>query len=89
MELVNWDFIFILKTYSRCQIKLSGQAITHPLFSFLSELGYEDSYKLQKVTVAICIIVIPMIAMVVCFGDLMLELLMGPLWSEFGRNFKY
>ena len=82
-------FYLYSKNLASMPDQIIRQAITHPLFSFLSELGYEDSYKeLQKVTVAICIIVIPMIAMVVCFGDLMLELLMGPLWSEFGRNFQ-
>lgn len=82
-------FYLYSKNLASMPDQIIRQAITHPLFSFLSELGYEESSKkLQKVTAAICIIVIPMIAMVVCFGDLILELLMGPLWSEFGRNFQ-
>ena len=40
MELVNWDFIFIQNLASMPD-QIIRQAITHPLFSFLSELGYK------------------------------------------------
>lgn len=82
-------FYLYSKNLASMPDQILRQGITHPLFSFLSELGYTESYKkLQEVSVAISLIVIPIIVMIVCFGDLILELLMGPLWSEFGRNFQ-
>ena len=82
-------FYLYSKNLASMPDQIIRQAITHPLFSFLSELGCEDSYKEITESNSGNLYYCNLGDSDGClFWRLMLELLMYSLWSEFGRNFQ-
>lgn len=82
-------FYFYSKNLVSMPDQLIRTSLTNPILPYIAKLDEINSYEeLQKIAIFLSIILSTSLAVLVVYGDIFIELLMGQAWKEFGANFQ-